>query len=215
MVVVAATAELYVDRQARRSTSKTRAGKSMDFNVGIFSEFFFIKYRQHRAKEILRKHYLRQTRISRVYRELARPPLEEKDGSLIKSNVLLCIAYRFPDAVVDEKEGSGGARYAHEKRFSRLADILIAAGGVRASRRDYAVYIRDTTSTTTRTPGRLRVTRARANATGYAFLRNVSNMSDNVRHRYVGIRERIGNRSSRGQRDAPKTNVPIIPGDCV
>lgn len=48
-----------------------------------------------------------------------------------------------------------------------------------------------------------------------AFLRNVSNMSDNVRYRYVGIRERIGNRSSRGQRDAPKTNVPIIPGGIV
>jgi len=49
----------------------------------------------------------------------------------------------------------------------------------------------------------------RANAAGYV-LRNMSNMSDNVLHRYVGIRERIGNRSTYGQRDGPKTNVSII-----
>lgn len=40
-----------------------------------------------------------------------------------------------------------------------------------------------------------RVHIARANAAGYV-LRNMSNMSDNVLHRYVGIRERIGNRST-------------------
>jgi len=50
---------------------------------------------------------------------------------------------------------------------------------------------------------------ASENAAGY-ILRNTSNMSDNVRHRYIGIREHIGNRSRHGQRDGPKTNVPII-----
>lgn len=54
-----------------------------------------------------------------------------------------------------------------------------------------------------------RVHIVRANAAGYV-LRNMSNMSDNVLHRYVGIRERIGNRSTYGQRDGPKTNVSII-----
>lgn len=53
----------------------------------------------------------------------------------------------------------------------------------------------------------------RANAAGY-ILRNMSNMSDNVLHRYIGIRERIGNRSAYGQRDGPKTNVPIISRNC-
>jgi len=31
---------------------------------------------------------------------------------------------------------------------------------------------------------------------------------------YIGIREHIGNRSAYGQQDGPKTNVPIISGNC-